>query len=137
MVRKRAHRRRSRNSMRALQEIKFSYPIALTRDLNQARAWLRSRARGSERFGLVGSSGAPRLKPVRVNVHGDLLVPQRQSGLAVTGRASNRIRHPGPRTRLDRRLPGCRVHVDGKWFHHAFRGIRWNNVNDDFRRGLG
>ena len=44
------------------------YPIVVTRDLAAARAWLRSRARGSERFGLVASSGALRLKAEGLNV---------------------------------------------------------------------
>jgi hypothetical protein len=44
------------------------YPMALTRDLNRAKSWIRSRARGSERFGLVASSGAQRLKPHAVDV---------------------------------------------------------------------
>ena len=44
------------------------YPIALTRDLARAKAWIHSRARGSERFGLVASSGAQRLKPHAVDV---------------------------------------------------------------------
>ncbi len=39
------------------------YPIVLTRDLAAARSWLRDKARGSERFGLVASSGALRLRP--------------------------------------------------------------------------
>ncbi|WP_422277563.1 DNA/RNA helicase domain-containing protein [Bradyrhizobium sp.] len=49
--------------------MKASYPIALTRDLGQARQWLRDRARGSERMGLVASSGASRLTPEGINVH--------------------------------------------------------------------
>ena len=36
------------------------YPIVLTRDLNKAKAWLRSKARGSERYGIVASSAASR-----------------------------------------------------------------------------
>ena len=44
------------------------YPIALTRDLTRAKAWIYSRARGFERFGLVASSGAQRLKPHAVDV---------------------------------------------------------------------
>jgi hypothetical protein len=55
-----------------LGEIGGRYPIAVTRDLARAKAWIRSRARGSERYGLVASSQAQRLKPhaidVRVNV---------------------------------------------------------------------
>ena len=48
------------------------YPIVITRDLAIAKDWVRNHARGSERYGLVASSKAQRLKPhardVRVNV---------------------------------------------------------------------
>lgn len=44
------------------------YPIVLTRDLAEARAWLKAKARGSERYGLVASSGALRLKAEGLNV---------------------------------------------------------------------
>jgi hypothetical protein len=53
-------------------EVCKTYPLALTRDIDVARRWTRDRARGSERYGLVASSQAQRLKPyavdVRVNV---------------------------------------------------------------------
>ncbi len=39
------------------------YNLALTRNVNTARKWLKSHARGTERFGLVASSGSMRLKP--------------------------------------------------------------------------
>lgn len=45
-----------------------NYPIAITRDLKTAKAWVRARARGTERFGLVASSKAKRLKPEAVDV---------------------------------------------------------------------
>jgi hypothetical protein len=55
-----------------LSKINPRYPIALTRDMNLAKSWIRDQARGSERFGLVASSGAQRLKvhamDVRVEV---------------------------------------------------------------------
>ena len=44
------------------------YPIALTRDLDKAKQWIRTHARGSERFGLVASSGAQRLKPHAIDI---------------------------------------------------------------------
>ncbi|HEY3287734.1 MAG TPA: DUF2075 domain-containing protein [Gemmatimonadaceae bacterium] len=44
------------------------YPLALTRDLAAAKSWIRANARGSERFGLVASSSAKRLKPYAVDV---------------------------------------------------------------------
>jgi hypothetical protein len=52
----------------SLARIRERYPIALTRDLAKAKAWLRNRARGSERYGLVASSQAQRLKPLAIDV---------------------------------------------------------------------
>lgn len=45
-----------------------NYPIFLTRSLDQAKDWLRSRTRGSERCGLLASSKAERLKAININV---------------------------------------------------------------------
>ena len=50
------------------QKIKNKYPIALTRDLQKAKHWLKKQARGSERCGMVVSSQACRLKPLAVDV---------------------------------------------------------------------
>ena len=44
------------------------YPIRITRDLNTAKQWIRSRARGTERYGLVASSKAMRLKPHAIDI---------------------------------------------------------------------
>ncbi|MCO5724157.1 DUF2075 domain-containing protein [Robiginitalea marina] len=49
-------------------KFKENYPIVLTRDLRAAKAWLREKARGSERYGLVVSSQAQRLKPFAIDV---------------------------------------------------------------------
>ncbi|MDD2286650.1 MAG: DUF2075 domain-containing protein [Bacteroidales bacterium] len=49
-------------------EIKEKYPIVLTRDLPKAKEWLKTKARGSERYGIVVSSQAQRLKPYAIDV---------------------------------------------------------------------
>ena len=49
-------------------EIKKTYPIVLTRSLNKAKEWLRRKARGSERYGMIVSSHAYRLKPFAIDV---------------------------------------------------------------------
>ena len=49
-------------------QLSVRYPIALTRDLQQAKRWIRDHARGSERYGLVASSGAQRLKPHAIDI---------------------------------------------------------------------
>jgi hypothetical protein len=50
------------------QEIKDRYPIVLTRNLEKAKEWLRERARGSERYGMLVSSKGYRLKPLAIDV---------------------------------------------------------------------
>lgn len=51
-----------------LQAVLKTYPITMTRSVQQAKDWLKTRARGSERFGLLASSGAKRIKPLGFNM---------------------------------------------------------------------
>jgi hypothetical protein len=51
-----------------LRELNGRYPIVLTRNLEVARQWLREQASGSERYGIVVSSQAERLKPFAIDV---------------------------------------------------------------------
>lgn len=48
--------------------LKGKYPIVLTRDLDAAKNWLRKQARGTERYGMVVSSQAQRLRPLAIDV---------------------------------------------------------------------
>lgn len=49
-------------------ELHARYPIVLTRELALAKRWIRSKARGTERFGMVASSNAQRLRPHAIDV---------------------------------------------------------------------
>ena len=51
-----------------LQLVSARYPIKITRNLDTAKRWLHTKARGSERFGMVVSSQAMRLKPHAIDV---------------------------------------------------------------------
>ncbi len=53
---------------KTLDEIKEDYPIFLTRDIKKAKAWLKDKARGTERYGMLVSSNASRLKPYAIDV---------------------------------------------------------------------
>lgn len=57
-----------RQAARTLREIGERYPIVITRDFQKAKQWVRAQARGSERYGLVASSQAQRLKPHAIDV---------------------------------------------------------------------
>jgi hypothetical protein len=51
-----------------LARVSEKYPMVLTRDLSTGKRWLREQARGSERYGIVVSSQAERLKPHAIDV---------------------------------------------------------------------
>jgi hypothetical protein len=51
-----------------LKSVEGKYPIVLTRNLSVAKHWLKSQARGSERYGIIVSSQAERLKPHAIDV---------------------------------------------------------------------
>ena len=51
-----------------LDTLKDKYPIVITRDLNVAKNWLRKQKRGTERYGMVVSSQAQRLRPLAIDV---------------------------------------------------------------------
>jgi len=55
-------------AMKTLEKVREKYPIVITRDLAKAKKWLKSQARGSERYGIVVSSQAERLKPHAIDV---------------------------------------------------------------------
>ena len=56
------------NACATLRQINAKYPIVITRDLQKAKRWLTTQARGSERYGIVVSSEAQRLKPHAIDV---------------------------------------------------------------------
>jgi Uncharacterized conserved protein (DUF2075) len=51
-----------------LAKVSEKYPMVITRDLSRGKRWLREQARGSERYGIVVSSHAERLKPHAIDV---------------------------------------------------------------------
>lgn len=51
-----------------LSKFKHRYPVVLTRSLEKGKAWLKEQARGSERYGILVSSQAQRLRPLAIDV---------------------------------------------------------------------
>ena len=58
----------NQNVKETLKQLKNKYPIVLTRDIQKAKEWMKKQARGSERYGIVASSKAYRLKPLAIDV---------------------------------------------------------------------
>jgi hypothetical protein len=122
--------------------IRESYPIRLTRNLAEARSWLRGHARGSARFGLVASSRASRLKPEGINVHEKIDAPYWFLNAKEDVRSSFYLEDPA--TEFD--IQGLELdwigvcwdadfrRVDGRWSHHDFQGTKWKNIKDLARK---
>jgi len=122
--------------------IEASYPIVLTRHLAAARAWLRRRARGSERYGLVASSGALRLKPDGIHVKADIDAPNWFLNPRQDVRASYYLEDPA--TEFD--IQGLELdwvgmcwdadfrRAEGGWSFHDFVGARWQSVRHSRRQ---
>lgn len=121
---------------RTLERIADRYPITITRDLDAAKEWVRGHARGSERFGLVASSKAQRLKPHAIDVRVDVdPVPW-----FLNDRHDTRSSYYLEDAATEFQVQGLeldwscvtwdadlRFHDQG-WGYHDFRGSRWMNV---------
>ena len=129
----------------AFARLSGKYPIFITRDLKQAKTWIRSRARGSERFGLVASSKAQRLKPEAI----DIRVEVNPVHWFLNDREDTRSSFYLEDAATEFQVQGLEldwvcVTWDGDlrfngtdWNFHDFRGSRWCNIaNPDNRRYL-
>ena len=118
------------------------YPILLTRDLDRAKRWIRTHARGTERYGLVTSSKAQRLKPhaidvrVEINpVHWFLNDNEDTRSSYYLEDAATEFQVQG--LELDWTCvtwdADLRYHDSG-WSFHSFRGDKWTHVHKAEKR---
>ena len=126
----------------AYSKIEAVYPIYLTRDLSAARAWLRSRARGTERFGLVASSGAQRLRPEGIHIKADLEPANWFLNESIDVRSSYYLEDVASEFAVQGlELDWAGVcwdgdfrHTSGQWVCQAFKGTKWQSLNDQSKR---
>jgi hypothetical protein len=119
-----------------------AYPLFLTRDLTAARNWLRTKARGSERFGLVASSGAQRLRTEGIYIKAKVDPANWFLNDRTDVRSSFYLEEVA--TEFDVQgleLDWVAVCWDGdlrhdgkKWSHSAFKGTRWQAVKDESKK---
>lgn len=115
------------------------YPIAVTRDLNLAKAWIRSRARGSERYGLVASSKAQRLKPHAIDIRVDVDPVHWFLNDRDDTRSSFYLEDAATEFQVQGlELDWACVTWDGDlrfsengWGYHDFRGTSWTNIHNE------
>ena len=130
---------RPEQARETLDQIKNHYPIALTRSLSRARHWLQQHARGSERYGLVASSGAYRLRPDGLNVKAKIDAPIWFLNEKLDVRSSFFMEEVA--TEFD--VQGLELdwigvcwdadfrHTGDQFEHFRFSGTRWQSVRQD------
>jgi hypothetical protein len=116
-----------------------TFPICITRDIETAKKWIRSQARGSERYGLIASSGAIRLKPFAINVKNSIDPINWFLNESSDIRSSYFLEDVA--TEFD--IQGLELdwtcvawdadlrHNGEEWLLRSFRGAKWQTVNDE------
>jgi DUF2075 family protein len=124
-------------------ELKDKYPIALTRDLGKAKKWLKEKARGSERYGIIVSSQAQRLKPYAIDVKSPVDPVYWFLSEKDDVRSSYYLEDVATEFQIQGlELDWACVSWDGdfinhgtnEWKYRSFRGNSWQNINSPERK---
>jgi hypothetical protein len=126
----------------AFKAVRARYPIVICRSVERARSWLRERARGTERFGLVVSSQARRLKPHAIDVRAPLDPVHWFLDDKTDVRSSYYLEDAATEFHVQGlELDWAGVVWDGDfrfsptgWRHWSFRGDKWQRINDADRQ---
>ncbi len=126
----------------SLLSIKDKYPIVLTRDLDVAKSWVRAQARGSERYGMVVSSQAERLKPYAIDVR----VKSNPVHWFLNGKEDVRSSYYLEDVATEFDVQGLELdwvcmawdadfrYGGENWGNWSFRGSRWQRINKPERK---
>jgi DUF2075 family protein len=119
------------------------YPIVITRDIGRAKDWLKSQARGTERYGLIVSSQAQRLKPHAIDVKS----PMDPIHWFLDGKDDVRSSFYLEDAATEFHVQGLEVDwacvvwdgdfrfTEQGWQHFSFVGDRWNKIRKIERQG--
>ena len=123
-------------------EIKDVYPILVTRNYDLAKSWIKNKARGSERFGVLASSNARRLRPFGIDVKSDI----NASNWFLDGKEDIRSSYYMECVATEFEIQGLELdwtvvswgadlHIkENNWFYQAFKGTKWQNINQEIKK---
>ncbi len=127
---------------KTLVNVEGKYPIVITRDLNKAKEWLKEQARGSERYGIVVSSQAERLKPHAIDVKS----PVDPIHWFLDGKEDVRSSYYLEDVVTEFQVQGLELdwacvtwdadfrYSKNGWGHFSFVGSHWNNIRKQERQ---
>jgi hypothetical protein len=118
------------------QIVKSKYPVVITRDLTKAKTWLKKQARGTERYGIIVSSRAERLKPHAIDVRS----PVDPIHWFLDGKQDVRSSYYLEDVATEFDIQGLELdwvcitwdadfrYTENGWEYRSFVGDRWNNI---------
>ena len=127
---------------RLYDKIKDKYPLFITRDLQTAKDWVRSKGQGSTRYGLLASSGALRLKPEGIFVKNEIKV----ANWFLNNKGDVRSSYALEDVVSEFDIQGLELDytivawdadfrmTNGRWTYNGFVGDKWQNINSEERR---
>ncbi len=130
------------DAKKTLEKVGDRFPIVITRDLSKGKRWLRERARGSERYGIVVSSQAERLKPHAIDVKS----PMDPVHWFLDGKEDVRSSYYLESVATEFHIQGLELdwacvtwdadfrYSDDGWVHKSFRGDRWMEIRSAERK---
>ncbi|HMR47068.1 MAG TPA: DUF2075 domain-containing protein [Bacteroidia bacterium] len=119
--------------------IKDNYPIFLTRNLNSAKKWLKEKAKGTERIGIIASSGGRRLRAEGIDVKNEI----EPANWFLNGKDDVRSSYYLEDVATEFDIQGLEIdftcvawdinfyHNGVKWNYQNFKGSKWQNINQD------
>jgi DUF2075 family protein len=130
------------NARKTLHDLKDKYPIVITREFKKAKQWLKEKARGTERYGIVVSSQAQRLKPYAIDVKSHMDPIHWFLDDKDDVRSSYYLEDVATEFHVQGlELDWACVAWDGdfrfshaEWHYKSFRGNKWQNVKSMERR---
>ncbi len=130
------------NAREIYQKLNESYPIVLTRNFEIAKKWIRSKARGSERYGLLASSEGKRLRGVGIWVPSEI----NHVGWFLNGKDNVDSSYYLEVAASEFKVQGLEIdfgllawdadfrYENGDFCFYKYRGSSWNHINVDQRK---
>lgn len=126
------------NAKNIYQELSKEYPILITRNLEQAKTWVRQNARGSERVGLLAHSNAIRLKPYGIFVKSKIdcinwFLNKREDIRSSCALEDCATEFDVQGLELDWTIVAwdANLRYYNSWKYMKFSGDKWKNINSD------
>jgi len=133
---------KTEDSKKIYEELNKVYPIAITRSYETAKRWVKNNSRGSERYGVLASSNAKRLRPFGIDVKNGI----NPSNWFLDGKDDVRSSYYMEDVATEFDVQGLELDWtvvcwdadlylnDNNWAYQSFKGTKWQKIQQDLKK---